>query len=245
VYTWEYGIVAYMKLTRLRADGRKSGRNGAKPGGRGSRGGHAYQKLRDALKHGALKPGDRIMEVPIAQQLNVSRTTVRDAIRRLESEGLLEHEPRAGLVVATLDRRAVAELYEMREVLEGTAARLFTRHASEIEVEHLLELVREEQRLQGNPDELANHNHRFHVQIHVGAHNRYLEKALAAVNSSLWLLGKSQMLLPHRAKGALAEHMELARAIQKRDADLAESLARKHVRSAQAERMRTLFPQPD
>src|SRR5688572_31431841 len=104
-----------MKLNRVRAtNGKKSGGNGSKPGGRGSRGGHAYQKLRDALKHGALKPGDRIMEVPIAQQLNVSRTPVRDAIRRLESEGLLEHEPRAGLVVATLDRRAVAELYEMR-----------------------------------------------------------------------------------------------------------------------------------
>jgi DNA-binding GntR family transcriptional regulator len=234
-----------MKLNRPQSNGKKSRSNGEKPGGRGSRGGHAYQKLRDALKSGALKPGDRIMEVPIAEQLNVSRTPVRDAIRRLESEGLLEHESRAGLVVATLDRRAVAELYEMREVLEGTAARLFTRHSSDVEVEHLLELVREEQRLQGSPEELANHNHRFHVQIHVGAHNRYLEKALEAVNSSLWLLGKSQMLVPRRAKTAFTEHMELAKAIQKRDADLAESLARKHVRSAQAERMRTLFPHSD
>lgn len=234
-----------MKLNGLRANGKKAGGNGEQPGGRGSRGGHAYQKLRDALKTGALKPGDRIMEVPVAEQLNVSRTPVRDAIRRLESEGLLEYEPRAGLVVTTLDRRAVAELYEMREVLEGTAARLFTRHSSDLEVEHLLELVKKEQKLQGSPQELATHNHQFHVQIHRGAHNRFLEKALEAVNSSLWLLGKSQMLLPHRAKGAFAEHMELAKAIQKRDADLAESLARKHVRSAQAERMRTLFPHTD
>src|SRR6185503_914225 len=130
-----------MKMNRVRANGKKSGGNGTKPGGRGSRGGHAYQELRNALRSGVLKPGDRIMEVPIAEQLNVSRTPVRDAIRRLESEGLLEHESRSGLVVATLDRRAVAELYEMREVLEGTAARLFTRHASDIEVDHLLELV--------------------------------------------------------------------------------------------------------
>jgi DNA-binding FadR family transcriptional regulator len=83
------------------------------------------------------------------------------------------------------------------------------------------------------------------VQIHRGAHNRYLEKALQAVNSSLWLLGKSQMLLQHRAKSALSEHAELAKAIQKRDPELAESVARKHVRSAQAERMRQLFPQSD
>jgi DNA-binding GntR family transcriptional regulator len=139
----------------------------------------------------------------------------------------------------------VGELYEMREVLEGTAARLFTRHASDLEVGHLLELVEQEQQLQGRSEDLAQHNHHFHVQIHRGAHNRFLEKALQAVNSSLWLLGQSQMFLPHRAKAALAEHTELAKAIQKRDADLAESLSRKHVRSAQIERMRTLFPQSD
>src|SRR6185503_16271757 len=90
VYTWGYGIVTYMKMNRVRANGKKSGGNGTKPGSRGSRGGHAYQQLRDALRSGVLKPGDRIMEVPIAEQLNVSRTPVRDAIRRLESEGLLE-----------------------------------------------------------------------------------------------------------------------------------------------------------
>lgn len=234
-----------MKLERPRPAGKISRGNGERPAGRGSRGGHAYQALRDALRTGVLKPGDRIMEVPLAKQLDVSRTPVREAIRRLESEGLLEHESRAGLVVARLDRRAVSELYEMREVLEGTAARLFTRHASDIEVDHLVELVDQERDLQGNGEDLAAHNHHFHVQIHRGAHNRYLEKALDAVNSALWLLGDSQMLLPHRAKGALGEHGELAKAIQKRDADLAESIARKHVRSAQAERIRNLFPQPD
>jgi DNA-binding GntR family transcriptional regulator len=233
------------RLERPRAARKAPAGNGGQPARRGSRGGHAYQELRDALRTGVLRPGDRIMEVPVAKQLNVSRTPVRDAIRRLESEGLLEHEPRAGLVVAKLDRRAVAELYEMREVLEGTAARLFTRHASDIEVEHLLELVAQERALHGKGEELAAHNQRFHMQIHRGAHNRYLEKALDAVNSALWLCGKSQMLLPHRAKTALAEHTELAKAIQKRDPDLAESVARKHVRSAQAERMRKLFPQSD
>jgi DNA-binding GntR family transcriptional regulator len=234
-----------VKTNLARALEKTARAQGAQGAGRGSRGGLAYQKLKDALRNGVLKPGERIMEVSIAQQLNVSRTPVRDAIRRLESEGLLEYEPRSGLVVTRLDRRAVGELYEMREVLEGTAARLFTRHSSDVEVEHLLEFVKKEQQLQGKPQDLAAHNHQFHLQIHRGAHNRFLEKALEAVNSSLWLLGQSQMLLPHRAKGAYSEHLELAKAIQKRDADLAESLARKHVRSAQAERMRTLFPHSD
>ena len=79
--------------------------------------------------------------------------------------------------------------------------------------------------------------------MHRGAHNRYLEKSLSAVNDSMWLLGKSQMLLPHRAKTALAEHRELMAAIRKRDPDLAEAAARRHVRSAQKERLKQLFPE--
>lgn len=244
MYTCEHAILPRMKTERNPAQHKRTRNSDEKPPAGSSRGEHAYQMLRDALKNGVLKPGDRIMEVPIAKQLKVSRTPVRDAIRSLEAEGLLEHEPRTGLVVATLDRRSVAELYEMREVLEGTAARLFTRHASDIEVDHLLELVEREKELKSG-DDLAAHNQRIHIHIHRGAHNRYLEKALRAVNSALWLLGKSQMLLQHRAKSALAEHSELARAVQKRDADLAELVARKHVRSAQVERMRNLFPDSD
>jgi DNA-binding GntR family transcriptional regulator len=212
---------------------------------RGSQGGHAYEKLRALIKDGGLKPGDRIIEASIAQQLGVSRTPVRDAIRRLEAEGLLDYEPRAGLVLARLDRRGVAELYEMREVLEGTAARLFTRHASDLEVEELLEFVELERNLQSKPEELGPHNLKFHRQIHRGAHNRFLERALRAVNAVRWLLGPTQMLAPPRAAQSLAEHAELVEAIRKRDAQSAEAIARKHVRSAQVRRMKTLFPQDD
>jgi DNA-binding GntR family transcriptional regulator len=212
---------------------------------RGSQGGHAYEKLRALVKDGVLKPGDRIIEATIAQQLGVSRTPVRDAIRRLEAEGLLDYEPRAGLVVAKLDRRGVAELYEMREVLEGTSARLFTRHASDIEVEELVEMVELERQLEGKPEELGLHNLKFHRQIHRGAHNRFLERALRAVNSVRWLLGPTQMLAAPRAAQALAEHAELVEAIRKRDAETAEAVARKHIRSAQVRRMKTLFPQDD
>jgi DNA-binding GntR family transcriptional regulator len=208
----------------------------------GARGEHVYRRLRDAIAQGVLKPGQRVMEIEIAEWLNVSRTPVRDALRRLEAEGMLVHEPRAGLAVAKLDRQAVMELYVMREVLEGTAARLCARHASDLEVLELQDLVKLEQQLKGDYEALARHNRRFHEAIHRGAHNRYLEKSLSAVNDSMWLLGRSQMLLPHRAKAAAAEHAEIARAIQKRDPDAAEEAARKHVRAAQRERLRLLFP---
>ena len=150
------------------------------PRGRGSRGGHAYQKLRDALKSGALKPGDRIMEVPIAKQLNVSRTP---GARR-------DPAPRIGRACSSTSRVRVSSSRDSTGARSPSSTRCakcsrarrrgsFTRHASDIEVDHLLELVDQERHMQGKGEELAAHNHRFHVHIHRGAHNRYLESGLS------------------------------------------------------------------
>ena len=207
-----------------------------------SRGELVYKKLREAIEGGELKPGQRVMEVEVANWLKVSRTPVREALRRLESEGMLAVEPRMGLVVASLTREAMLELYVMREVLEGTAARLCARNASDLEIMELEEIVKREERLQGDFEGLARHNKLFHDVVHRGAHNRYLEKSLAAVNDSMHLLGPSQMLLPERAKTAKAEHAELLDAIRKRDGEAAEEVARRHVRSAQQQRLKQLFP---
>ena len=203
----------------------------------------AYQKLRQAIQSGELKPGQRVMEVEIAEWLDISRTPVREALRRLESDGILEMEPRNGLVVGSISRQATLELYVMREVLEGTAARLCARNASDIELLELRELVKREARLHDDAEALVRHNRQFHEAVHRGAHNRYLEKSLSAVNDSMWLLGKSQMLLPERAKSAAAEHAELFAAIERRDPDAAEEVARRHVRSARTERLKQLFPE--
>ena len=207
-----------------------------------SRSEHVYQKLREAIETGELKPGQRVMEVEVADWLEVSRTPVREALRKLESEGMFALEPRTGLVVASLTRQAMLELYVMREVLEGTAARLCALHASDVELMELEELVKREARLEGNFTALARHNRLFHEAVHRGAHNRYLEKSLSAVNDSMYLLGPSQMLLPERATSARTEHAELLAAIRKRDGDAAEAAARRHVRSAQQQRLKQLFP---
>ena len=208
----------------------------------GARSEHVYRRLRDAIQQGEFKSGHRVMEIEIADWLKVSRTPVRDAIRRLESEGMLEHEPRIGLVVVSLDRQAVMELYVMRETLEGTAARLCARHAADMEIQDLVDLVEHERQIQGNLEALPGHNKRFHQAIHRGAHNRYLEKSLAAIND-LGLLGSPLMSLPHRAQAAVAEHAQIVEAVQRRDPDAAEEAARRHVRAAQRERLKRLFPE--
>lgn len=209
----------------------------------GSRSKLVYRKLREAIESGELKPGQRVMEVEVAEWLAVSRTPVREGLRRLEAEGMLAMEPRVGLVVASISRQAMLELYVMREVLEGTAARLCARHASDAEVLELEQLVVEEGRLQGDYEALARLNRQFHDAIHRGAHNRYLKKSLDAVNDSMWLLGKSQMLVPERAKLARKEHAALFAAIRDRDPDAAEEAARGHVRSARQQRLKGLFPE--
>jgi len=208
----------------------------------GSRNESAYQAIRTAIRSGTLKPGERVMEVEIGEWLGISRTPVREALRRLETEGMLEIEPRVGLVVASLSRQAVMELYAMRELLEVTAAGLCARNATQLEIVELGELVRLELQI-NDADALVAHNRRFHNAIHHGAHNRYLTKSLNAVNDSMWLLGPSQMRLPHRAKQAAREHAALFAAIEKRDPATAEAAAQLHILHAQKERMKLLFPE--
>src|SRR5690606_32203947 len=154
-----------------------------------------------------------------AERPQTSRTPARAARRRRESDGLRTHAPRTGLGVASISRQAMLELYVMREVLEGTAARLCARHASDTEIIELEELVKREARLQGNYPELARHNRLFHEAIHRGAHNRYLEKSLAAVNDTMHLLGPSQLLIPERARQSLREHAEIFEHIRNHDPD--------------------------
>ena len=103
-------------------------------------------------------------------------------------------------------------------------------------------ITRREHRVQGDYEGLARLNRIFHDTIHRAAHNRYLEKSLSAVNDSMCLLGRSQMLIPERAKEARTQHSELFAAIRKRDADAAETIARQHVQSARSQRLKQLFP---
>src|SRR3954453_11466287 len=94
----------------------------------------AYERLHEAIREGAIEPGQRVMETDISAWLRVSRTPVREALRRLQAEGLLEHAAGGGLAVAVYDLRAIAEFYAMRESLEGTAAALAASNADATEL---------------------------------------------------------------------------------------------------------------
>jgi len=221
--------------------GAKRGRgsdNGPEP-----RGEAAYAQLKEAIQAGELKPGQRIREVEMAERLAMSRTPVREALRRLEADGLLTFAPYRGMVISELDHQAVMELYQMREALEGTAAGLAARHASEAEITVLKDIIAADPGTDGDPRRLATHNRQFHGALYCAAHNRYLLKTLNVLGDAMALLGMTTLSLTGRSGTAREEHQEIVDAIEARDTGRAETAARAHIRAAQRARIRIMFDQ--
>ena len=200
----------------------------------------AYDSLKELIASGDLPPGSRVREIDLAERLGVSRTPIREALRRLESEGFLAHASHEGLIVATLDHQAVIELYAMREVLEGTAARFAARHASEAEVQELHELVASELDGSHEPMHLVRLNQALHGALYRAGHNRYLLRSLQALSNAMVLLGGTTLSIPSRSESAHEEHRAIVSAIERRDADAAEEAAREHIRNAQRARLKLL-----
>lgn len=196
----------------------------------------AYARIRAAIRSGALVPGERLTETDLAGRFGVSRTPVRQAIARLEAEGLLTHEARRGLTVTRPDHQQVVELYVMREVLEGAAARLAAQHASETEIAAMAEIVEHEPEAFGDAHALAEVNQRLHGLLYLAAHNRYLLRSLEQLAATMSLL-PTLLTRGGRAEQAHAEHRAIIAGIIARDGDAAEAAARTHARAAQKHRL--------
>ncbi len=190
----------------------------------------AYQALRAAVQDGVLEPGQRIPELELCALLKVSRTPVREALRRLQSDGMVVHAPGGGLAVAQHDLRAMAELYDVRESLEGTAAALAARHADRTELRVLEAILAAHRELPDDARVHARENKVLHEHIYRAAHNRFLLGSLQSLHDSLALLGRTTFAAPGRIQEAWAEHAAIVAAIARHDEAEAEALARQHVR---------------
>jgi DNA-binding GntR family transcriptional regulator len=183
-----------------------------------------------------LLPGDRLRETEIAVRLGVSRTPVREALKRLESEGLVAFNQPRGLVVNALTHGQVLELYSMREVLEGAAARFAGAQASKLEIDALQQIHAHQARAR-TPKEAAVANRRLHDAIAAAAHNEYLLRAMNVLTDALALLGTTTYSVPGRMESGARENGEIVDAIARRDPDAAEAAARRHIRAAGALRL--------
>ncbi len=197
----------------------------------------AYTLILEAIDTGLYKPGARLVESELADRFGVSRTPIREALQRLETQSLLTRDGRS-LIVASLDHSQLSELYVVRGALEGLAARLAARHATREEKAVLRDMLEADRALVGDPEAMSRANRRFHKQIHLASHNRFLVQQLDLVHRSMALLASTSIAVAGRPKDTLDEHERIVTAIEAGDEEAADAALRDHISQAFIIRLR-------
>ena len=191
-----------------------------------------YQQLINAIEKGDLRPGDRMLETELASRFGVSRTPIREAIRRLETDGLVVHKPRIGAMVRLLAQQEIVELYEMRIVLEATAAQMAAKHCSNAETRTLQDLNDQMLAHSKDPFAVATLNRKFHTCIFNAARNRFLAQSYNSLSYSLILLGKTTLETDERVQNVYAQHEAIIGALISGDTDIASEVMRLHMETS-------------
>ncbi|KPN63488.1 DNA-binding transcriptional regulator, GntR family [Aliiroseovarius crassostreae] len=191
----------------------------------------AYELILEAIDVGVYKPGDRLVESELADRFGVSRTPIREALQRLETQSLLTRDGRS-LIVASLTHNQLAELYVVRAELEGLAASLAAQHAAPEEIRVLREMVEDDRARLDDPAALARSNRRFHKRLHLASHNRYLVQQLDLVHRTMALLATTSLAAEGRSEVAIAEHDAIVTAIEARDREAARAALKTHISKA-------------
>lgn len=199
-----------------------------------------YHRLLDAIASGELRPGERLREVALANRLKVSRTPVREALKDLEADGLVEHLPRVGASIKSLTYAEVVELYEMRAVLEGLAAKMAARSASDLELQSLANINDQMAQALDQPALLTQLNRTFHRGLFNAAKNRYLLQAVSTVQKMLLVVGPSTLTEASRASAVVHEHAQLLNALMARDVLRAEGAMVAHIEASHRARLRQI-----
>jgi DNA-binding GntR family transcriptional regulator len=206
-----------------------------------SRAEYVYRRLREGIRDGSYRPGHRLREVQIAQELETSRTPVREAIRRLETDRLVEDVPGRGLSVTRLDEARVRELYQFRTALEGAAAEMAALHASEMDVATLAGTLVAMREAADDAARAARLNREFHRAIHAAARNSFLTHAIESMRDFMALLPGTTYQAPGRMEEVLREHDAVLRAIRDRASARAGDAMRAHIQAAGQHRVRMVL----
>lgn len=191
-------------------------------------------KLREAILEFRLKPGQKLVERALCEMLGVSRTSVREALRHLEAEGLVESLPHRGRYVATISPEQARSLYEVRAELEGLAAQLFTSRAGEREVEALAGAVDEleENYERDEPLAMLRAKSRFYDIIFDGCGNPVCAEISRSLQARVSYLRGMSLSAPGRTRDSIREIRRILDAVRKRDAAAARQACTDHVASA-------------
>lgn len=194
----------------------------------------AYHALSRAILSGGLPPGTRLSVPELARRLDVSRSPVREAVQRLVYDGLAKNAAKRGAIVAHIGHADFLALLEIREPLEGLAARRATANATPAGLDRLRSLVDDHESLvaSGQNDDLLHveHDLKFHAWIRAVAANGDLTMALERMQARAHLSYSTFWGQRPNPADAVAEHRAIAQAIESGDADAAEAAARTHIR---------------
>ncbi|HOV79140.1 MAG TPA: GntR family transcriptional regulator [Bacillota bacterium] len=193
-----------------------------------------FESLREAIILGRLKPGERLMEIQLAEEMGVSRTPVREAIRKLELEGFVVMVPRKGAYVAGISLKDIVDVFEVRAALEGLAAGLAAERITDGELEQLeRSLIQVNVSSPGDINVIAEGDSSFHNLIYLASRNQRLVQIITHLQEQIQRFRMTTLSQPGRTKIALDEHKKIVEAISERDIELAQTLAREHIENAE------------
>lgn len=196
-----------------------------------------FNNLVTLITEGYFRLGEVLSERELAEQLGVSRTPVREALRQLEREGLVVYKPRKGVTITHFTVEQIEQLYRFRETLEGLAARLMAENNDSRQEQKAMEIaIKEAEEAASRLDigKLSQVNSRFHAAMADGSGNTYLINALNTIRHHINLAMSTSLSRNARPSENIKEHKEILEAITNRDPDLAESAARTHIRNARS-----------
>lgn len=198
----------------------------------------AYSELRQVLQSGALGPGDRLGEVELAERFGISRTPVREALRRLAADGLVEISPNRGARVVKWSLQEMQEIFELRALLEGKGAEWAATRMAEPHIDELDHLCDEMEAFANRPSpdftQVALLNARLHRTILESSASARLQIVLAAIVQPPLIVGTFRQYSPERLAHSMSHHRELAAAIRARDPEWAGNTMRSHIYAAKA-----------
>ncbi len=188
-------------------------------------------EIGEAILSGQLKPRERLIEMDLISRFGVSRTVIREALKRLEAKGLLRTTPYRGAMVADLTVKEIEEIYFVRAELERIAARLVLKHITQKEIQNLKKLSKEvESHLREKTHQMIEMDSEFHRMIFRACRNSYLYDMIDFLRTKAHIVRFNAWSLPHRIEESILEHKMMIKAIEKRDLEELEKLVLQHLR---------------
>jgi len=191
-------------------------------------------KLRSAIAAGHFKPGQRLIERELCEQIGVGRTSIREALRQLEAEGLVTTVPHRGPEVSSITADEARQLYEVRALLESFAGQSFAEHGTDDDIRELGDAVERFAAAAegGNRSQLIEAKTRFYAVLMNGAGNMFVRQMLTLLHNRITLLRLTSMTQPGRLADSVSEIREIYDAIRQRDAARANAACKRHIQTA-------------